>query len=70
MIMQQVRSSKIQAVGYNASAMILRVEFLKDGVFEYYGVPERIVKEFLDAESLGIYFKRFIKDRYRFVRLG
>lgn len=70
MIMQQVRSSKIQAIGYNASAMILRVEFLKDGVFEYYGVPERIVKEFLDAESLGIYFKCFIKDRYRFVRLG
>lgn len=70
MIMQQVRSSKIQSVGYNNSAMILRVTFFKDGVFEYYGVPERIVKEFLDSDSLGTYFKRFIKDRYRFVRLG
>lgn len=70
MIMQPVNSSKIKTIGFNSNAMILRVTFLKDGVFEYYGVPERIVEEFLAAESQGIYFKRFIKDRYRYVRLG
>lgn len=30
-----VESSKINAIGYEASPMILRVEFHKDGVFEY-----------------------------------
>lgn len=70
MIMQQVHSSKIKSIGFNSSAMILRVEFIKDGLYEYYGVPERIVNEFLDAPSQGIYFKRFIKDNYRFVRIS
>lgn len=70
MIMQQVRSSKIKNIGFDSSAMILRIEFIRDGLFEYYGVPERIVTEFLDAPSQGIYFKRFIKDHYRFVRIG
>lgn len=70
MIMQQVKSSKIQTIGYNSSAMILRVTFIRDGVFEYYGVPNRVVDDFLQADSSGLFFKRFIKDRYRYVRLG
>ncbi|GEK34793.1 KTSC domain-containing protein [Kurthia sibirica] len=70
MIMEKVRSSKIDAIGFDRSAMILKIEFFRDGVFEYYGVPERIVDEFLASDSLGIYFKRFIKDKYRYVRLG
>lgn len=67
---QLVKSSKIKEVSYNSSAMILRITFIRDGVFEYYAVPKRIVDEFLQADSLGTYFKRFIKDRYRYVRLG
>lgn len=70
MITQQVKSSKIQKVGYDSSAMILRVTFIRDGVYEYYAVPKLIVDDFLQAESLGLYFKRFIKDRFRYVKVG
>lgn len=70
MLTQQVKSSKIKEVGYDSSSMILRVTFIRDGVYEYYAVPNRIVEEFHNADSLGLYFKRFIKDKYRYVRLG
>jgi hypothetical protein len=65
-----VSSSKLKAVGYEASPMILRIEFFKDGTFEYYGVPELIYNDLMSADSLGVYFKRYIKDRYRYVKVG
>lgn len=68
MNMVSVTSSKLVNVGFDSSAMILRIEF-KDGVYEYFGVPERIYNELMEADSKGIYFKRYIKDRYRFVRV-
>ncbi|WP_234447593.1 KTSC domain-containing protein [Viridibacillus soli] len=68
MNMVSVTSSKLTHVGFDSSAMILRIEF-KDGVFEYYGVPERVYNELMEADSKGIYFKRYIKDRFRFVRV-
>lgn len=69
MEMKAVTSSKLASIGYNSSAMILRIEFIKDGVFEYYGVPELYYNGLMEAESHGRYFKQFIKDKYRFVRL-
>lgn len=68
--MMPVVSSKLKAVGYEESPMILRVEFYKDGVFECYGVPELVYRDLLDAQSLGSYFKRYIKNRYRYVKIG
>ncbi|MFE6169893.1 KTSC domain-containing protein [Viridibacillus arvi] len=68
MNMVSVTSSKLVNVGFDPSAMILRIEF-KDGVYEYFGVPERIYNELMETDSKGIYFKRYIKDRYRFVRV-
>lgn len=70
MVMKPVNSSKIDSIGFDSSAMILRVKFIKDGVHEYYGVPERVVNEFIDAPSKGIFFKRFIKDKFRYVRIS
>lgn len=69
MEMKAITSSKLASVGYDSSAMILRIEFIKDGVFEYYGVPEMHYDGLMEAESPGRYFKRFIKDKYRYVRL-
>lgn len=69
MEMKAVTSSKLASVGYDSSAMILRIEFIKDGVFEYYGVPELYYNGLMEADSPGRYFKQFIKDKYRYVRL-
>ncbi len=67
--MKAITSSKIATVGYQSSAMILRIEFIKDGVYEYYGVPESIYNGLTEAASPGRYFKQFIKDKYRHVKL-
>lgn len=65
-----VTSTKISAIGYEASPMILRVEFIKDGAFEYYSVPELVFEDFMNASSKGVFFVKFIKDRYRYVKVG
>lgn len=69
MEMKAVTSSKLASVGYRPNAMILRIKFIKDGVFEYYGVPESLYNGLIEAESPGRYFKQYIKDKYRYVRL-
>lgn len=70
MVMHPVHSSKINSIGFDSSAMILRVAFIRDGVHEYYGVPERLVNEFMESPSKGTFFKRFIKDKFRYVRVS
>ncbi|MFJ8261132.1 KTSC domain-containing protein [Rummeliibacillus sp. NPDC094406] len=69
MEMKAVTSSKLASVGYQPNALILRIQFIKDGVYEYYGVPELYYNGLMEADSPGIYFKKFIKDKYRYVRL-
>lgn len=69
MKMQTVTSSKLASVGYEPNTLILRIEFIKDGIYEYYGIPEFHHTGLMEAESPGRYFKKFIKDKFRYVRL-
>lgn len=68
MIMNRVNSSKLVSVGYNASAMILRVE-LKNATYDYYNVPEHVYKGLMSASSHGHYYSTYIKDAHRYQRV-
>lgn len=68
MIMNRVSSSKLVAVGYDASAMILRVE-LKNATYEYYNVPEHVYKGLMSAPSHGCYYSAYIKNAHRHQRV-
>ena len=65
----KIDSSKLEAVGYDESAMILRIQFIKDGIFEYYGVPPFVHKDLVETNHPERIFKQYIKDKYRYVRL-
>lgn len=68
MKMEKVKSSSLVEVGYDESALILRVSF-QNSTYDYYNVPKRIYEELMSAHSKGQYHSNNIKNRYRNMRL-
>jgi lysyl-tRNA synthetase class 2 len=64
--MVPVVSSVIAAVGYDPEERRLWVDFVSGRRYVYDGVGARTHRELLDAESVGSYFNREIRDRYPF----
>jgi KTSC domain len=61
-----VESTAIQAMEYNPASRQLRVTFPGGNAYKYYDVPRSVYEGFLDAKSKGLYFNRYIRDRYDF----
>jgi hypothetical protein len=61
--MMMVNSSAIRAVGWAGG--ILTVEFHNGRIYDHPGVPYSVYVEFLNAPSLGAYYSRFIRGRYK-----
>lgn len=59
--MQPVSSSNLAAVGYDYNTATLRIEFLKSGCYDYFGVPSDVYEALLSASSIGTYYDQFIK---------
>lgn len=62
MEMIQVTSTDLSAVGYDYDNAILRVEFLKGGLYDYQQVPVELYQGLLEAVSKGKFFSQFIKN--------
>ena len=60
-----VTSSNIASVGYDASALLLEVEFKGSGVYQFPGVSPQVFRELTEASSVGSYFAKNIKGRYQ-----
>lgn len=59
-----VESSMIHAVGYDSKTHVLEVVFNSGRTYCYEGVPRKIYKELLAAESKGRYMRDEIIDVY------
>jgi hypothetical protein len=66
---QQVESSNLASIGYDAENEILEVEFKHGGVYQYFDVPEYVYEELMDADSHGRYFVRNVKDEYEYQKM-
>ena len=64
MSMFPVNSSSIRAVGYDAHNLAVLFH-TSDTIYTHPGVPESVVHEFLNASSMGAYYNRYIRGRYR-----
>jgi hypothetical protein len=58
-----VNSSAIRAVGYDGYTLV--VIFHNSGRYDHPGVPEYVFHEFMNAPSLGRYYSRNIRSKYR-----
>jgi hypothetical protein len=58
-----IKSSNIKAIGYDASAKTLAVEFL-NGVYHYNDVPPEVHASLVGAESAGKFFASNIRGKF------
>lgn len=63
-----VTSSLVASVGYVPEYKVLEIEFQDGRSYQYFGVPERIYKGLMAAESQGRYFNERIRDAYVYGR--
>ena len=61
-----VKSSSIKSVGYEDHSKILKIEFCRDRVYQYFGVPAAVHQALLGAPSKGRYFNQSIRGRFPF----
>lgn len=67
---QQVESSNLASIGYDAENEILEVEFNHGGIYQYFDVPENVYDALMNASSHGQYFDRNIKKAgYQFQKM-
>ncbi|MBZ0133750.1 MAG: KTSC domain-containing protein [Rhodocyclaceae bacterium] len=64
MEMKQVNAGKLRAIGYDAGARILRVEFDDRRLMEYAGVPQECWRRLSTSGSMWSYFRDAIEDEY------
>lgn len=66
MKMHYVDSSNLESVGYDENTNTLFVEFKKNGIYQYFGVPQYVFAELLTASSPGTYLNENVKNTYPF----
>ena len=59
----------MNSVGYDPKSKTLEIEFSEKDIYEYYTVPNNIYNNFMKASSLGKYFHKHIKNKYRFKQI-
>lgn len=67
--MQQVSSSNIAAVGYDADSQTAYVQFLNGSLYAYKGVPQHEFENLRTASSVGSYLNRNYKNVYPYERV-
>ncbi|MDE0581276.1 MAG: KTSC domain-containing protein [bacterium] len=64
-----VVSSNLASVGHEAGIKLLEIEFHDGRVYQYEDVPESSYHALMSADSIGSYFHRHIRDKYRTTRI-
>ncbi|HEU0131802.1 MAG TPA: KTSC domain-containing protein [Mycobacteriales bacterium] len=59
-----VSSTSVEAVAYDGATATLYLRFAGGAAYAYFGVPARVYRELLGAESVGGYVNRVVKPRY------
>ena len=65
----EVKSSQLVSVGYDAEKQIMEVEF-KNAVYQYFDVPPEAHAGLLKAESLGKYFGKEVRGKFKYEKLA
>lgn len=65
-----VQSSNLHSVGYDPLFGVLQIRFHHGGVYNYFGVPQRVFEGLLAAPSKGQFHHRFIRKSFRYQRIA
>ena len=65
-----VASSSVKSVGYDSWTETLEVEFLSGSRYQYYGVPQQMHEQMMQAPSKGRFLNAYIKNQYPYSRVA
>ncbi|MEQ8228166.1 MAG: KTSC domain-containing protein [Rhodospirillales bacterium] len=65
-----VASSNIASIGYDEPSQTLEVEFLNGTIYQYYGIPQNVHDQLMQAGSKGRFLNTYIKNAYGYSRVG
>jgi len=64
-----VTSSVVRAIGYDAEARALEIDFHTGRRYRYENVPAEIYTELVESDSIGATFNECVRDAYPSKRL-
>jgi hypothetical protein len=56
-------------MGYDQPTSTLETEYRSGDVYRYFDVPAQLVLEMFESESIGRFFNRRIRPKYKFKRV-
>lgn len=59
-----VKSSIIKSIGYDSNTNTMEVNFHKTGIYTFNKVTEQDFLGFINADSVGSHFNKYIKGNY------
>jgi hypothetical protein len=62
-------SSLIEAAAYQDQWSLLELAFRSGAVYHYFAVPAQTYQELLRAESKGVFFNSYIRNRFAYVKI-
>lgn len=65
MIRYSVKSSNISTIGYDPQTQNLEIEFKGGTVWTYHDVSESTYNSLMNADSVGGYFQKHIRNEYK-----
>lgn len=65
-----VQSSNVASIGYDEASSTLEVEFQSGAIYQYYGVPQNIYEQLMQAPSKGQFINAYIKNAFPYSRVG
>ena len=64
MSMMLVNSSSIRAVGYDGYTLAVQFH-TSDKIYDHHGVAYAVYAEFMNASSMGAFYNRCIRGKYK-----
>ena len=62
-----VESTSVVSIGYDGEELVLEVEFVDGGVYQYFDVPAWQHEAVMGAASIGRYINGYIKPHHRYL---
>ena len=59
-----IKSTALTAIGYDAAARLLRIQFKDGSTYQYHDVPPHVYATLMEADSKGGHFNIAIRPRY------
>jgi hypothetical protein len=63
--LHRVHSSVLSGIRYHPDRRVLEAQFRSGRIYHYFEVPHRVYEQLLEAPSIGTYFNKVVKPRFR-----